>query len=265
MKNLVWPYARLISLIVLVFISRANAQTNGTWINATSNSTWGSTSNWSGGVIADGADGIADFSTLDIAANRTVNLGANRTIGTIIVGDATTASNTWAIANGSGGPWTLTLATSVSVPVIQVVNQTVTISAVLGGSQGLSKTGAGALTLSNVANTLTGGIALSGGALNFANGALGANLVTFASNSTLGWSAGNTQDLSAQLKIEDGVTAIIVTGCEQCDLRFRLTDRAERHGRSHQDRCRSAYPLCCEYLPRNDSGERWTHRSHGWR
>ena len=63
-------------------------------------------------------DAIADFSTLDIAANRTVNLGASRSIGTLIFGDATTPTNNWALANGAGGPWTLTLATSSGAPVI---------------------------------------------------------------------------------------------------------------------------------------------------
>jgi len=199
-------------LFVLLTVQAARGQTNGTWSNAASNSAWSTTTNWSGGIVANGIDAIADFSTLDIAANRTVNLGANRTIGSLTFGDATTPSNTWALANGAGGPWTLTLATSSSAPVIQVVNQTATISAIIGGTQGFSKTGAGTLTLSNAANTLTGGITLNAGTLNFANGSVGSNQIAFAANATLGWSAGNTQDLSAQLKIEDGVTATIATG-----------------------------------------------------
>jgi autotransporter-associated beta strand protein len=201
-----------LGIVVVAFSTPLMAQTNGTWTNATSNSAWSTTTNWSGGLVADGVDAIADFSTLDIAANRTVNLGASRSIGTLIFGDATTASNNWALANGSGGPWTLTLATSSGAPVIQVVNQTTTITALLGGTQGFTKSGAGALTLNNASNTLSGGISLAAGTLNFTSGSLGTNLVTVTANATLGWSAGNTQDVSAQMKVEDGVIATVATG-----------------------------------------------------
>lgn len=201
-----------LGIVVMAFSTPLLAQTNGTWTNATSNSAWSTTTNWSVGLVAEGVDAIADFSTLDIAANRTVNLGASRSIGTLIFGDATTASNNWALANGSGGPWTLTLATSSGAPVIQVVNQTTTITALLGGTQGFTKSGAGALTLNNASNTLSGGISLAAGTLNFTSGSLGTNLVTFTATATLGWSAGNTQDVSAQVKVEDGVTATLATG-----------------------------------------------------
>ena len=201
-----------LGIVVVAFSTPLLAQTNGTWTNATSNSAWSTTTNWSGGLVADGVDAIADFSTLDIATNRTVNLGASRSIGTLIFGDATTASNNWALANGSGGPWTLTLATSSSTPVIQIVNQTTTITALLGGTQGFTKSGAGALTLNNASNTLSGGISLAAGTLNFTSGSLGTNLVTVTATATLGWSAGNTQDVSAQVKVEDGVTATLATG-----------------------------------------------------
>jgi autotransporter-associated beta strand protein len=201
-----------LGIVVAAFSTPLLAQTTGTWTNATSNSAWSTTTNWSGGLVADGVDAIADFSTLDIAANRTVNLGASRSIGTLIFGDATTASNNWALANGTGGPWTLTLATSSAGPVIQVVNPTATITALLGGTQGFTKNGAGALTLNNASNTLSGGISLAAGTLNFTSGSLGTNLVTFTANATLGWSAGNTQDVSAQVKVEDGVTAVLATG-----------------------------------------------------
>jgi autotransporter-associated beta strand protein len=201
-----------LGIVAVAFSTPLLAQTNGTWTNAASNSAWSTTTNWSGGLVADGVDAIADFSTLDIAANRTVNLGASRSIGTLIFGDATTASNNWALANGSGGPWTLTLATSSGAPVIQVVNQTATITALLGGTQGFTKSGAGALTLNNAANTLSGGISLAAGTLNFTSGSLGTNLVTFTANATLGWSGGNTQDVSTQVKVDDGVTAVLATG-----------------------------------------------------
>lgn len=202
----------LFVIITLSVFSQLEAQNSGIWINATTNSTWTNAANWSGSTIADGVDAIADFSTLDIAANRTVNLGSSRSIGTLIFGDATTPTSNWTLANGSGGPWTLTLATSSDTPVIQVVNQTTTVTTLLGGSQGFIKSGTGALTLNNAANTFSGGVTLSAGTLNFSSGSLGSNLVSFSANAILGWSAGNTQDISAQLKIEDGVTATFATG-----------------------------------------------------
>src|SRR5690606_4357716 len=99
--------------------------TNGTWINATSNSTWGTGSNWSGGAIANGADAFADFS-LDIGAARTVNLGASFTVGSLRFDDKTTPSHNWILANGTGGPWELTLATTTGTPTINIVSQTTT-------------------------------------------------------------------------------------------------------------------------------------------
>ena len=202
----VLPFFVFYSFLVL---DSANGQASGTWTNAAANSTWGTTTNWASGTVASGVDAVADFSTLDIAAARTVSLGANWTIGSLIFGDATTPSNNWALANGTGGPWTLTL--SGSAPAINVVNQTTTISAVLGGTQGFTKSGTGALTLTG-ANTITGGINLSTGTLNFSTGSLGANVVDFTGNATLGWNGTNTLDLSAQLKIEDGVTATLAIG-----------------------------------------------------
>ena len=204
------PFASLL-LLLLAIASIARAQTSGTWINASTNSTWSTAANWSGSTVAVGAGATADFSTLDITAARTVNLGTNITIGTIVFGDATTPSNNWTLANGTGGPWALTLATGTGSPVINVVNQTTTISAGLAGSQGFTKTGTGVLTLTG-ANTVTGGINLSAGTLNFAFGSLGTNTVDFTAGAALGWNASNTQDVSSLIKIEDGVTATLATG-----------------------------------------------------
>jgi autotransporter-associated beta strand protein len=47
---------------------------------------------------------------------------------------------------------------------------------------------------------------------------LGSNLVAFTANATLGWSAGNTQDISSQLKIDDGVTAAFAMGANNVTL-----------------------------------------------
>ncbi len=174
--------------------------------------------------MASGIDATADFSTLNLLAARTVNLGANITIGTLIFGDtdAVNSAFNWTLANGTGGPWALTLQTSSDQPTINVVNQTATISAALAGTQGFAKIGTGTLTLSGNNSALTGGITLSAGTLNFAANSLATNVVDITAAATLGWSAGNTQDVSSQIKIEDGVTATLATGANNVTLTTAL-------------------------------------------
>lgn len=134
---------------------------DGVWTN-TAGGSWPTTTNWLAGTVADGTDAIADFSTLDIAANATVTLDGARTVGTLVFGDATTASNDWTLNTGSGGP--LTLAVTAGTPTINVVNRTATIAAVIDGTQGLQKTGAGTLALTG-ANTYSGLTSVDAGTL----------------------------------------------------------------------------------------------------
>ena len=68
----------------------------------------------------------------------------------------------WTLSTGSGDP--LTLAVSSGSPVINVTNQTLTITAALAGTSGLTKTGPGTLTLSG-ANTYSGVTTVSNGTL----------------------------------------------------------------------------------------------------
>lgn len=137
--------------------------TDGTWTNITSGGQWSNTTNWSGGTVAIGTDGIADFSTLNITADNTLHLDAPRTIGQLKFGD-TTPSNNWILDNNSNNTNILTLAVTSASPTITVNNQTATISAVMSGSQGLLKAGAGQLTL-GAAETYTGATTISAGTL----------------------------------------------------------------------------------------------------
>ena len=184
---------------------------DGTWNVLTNNASWALDTNWQGNAIANGTNAVANFNTLNLTANRNVNLNGLFSVGKLIFGD-TTGSNNWTLSNGAGG--TLTLITDTGIaPVIEVVNEATTMAATLAGTQGFTKTGAGTLTLTSAAITLTGGISLSEGTLNFAAGSLGTNVLTVGS-ATLVWAAGNTQDLTAtdQLRIADGVTAVLNTG-----------------------------------------------------
>ena len=156
-----------ISLVILCALGAGDTAlaTNGTWIH-TSSAAWDVNGNWSGSIIANGTDGIADFSTLNIGADVMVHLNSPRTIGNLIFGD-TTPSNNWILDNNTVPANILTLSVSSGSPTITVNNDTATISAVLAGMQGLTKTGAGTLTVS-AANTYTGGTIVNGGILSVA-------------------------------------------------------------------------------------------------
>jgi autotransporter-associated beta strand protein len=139
---------------------------SGVWTNPNGGS-WNVAGNWENGLIASGVDAVADFSTLDLSANPTVSLNGARTVGTLIFDDRDPATkHTWTLATGSAG--TLTLATSSGTPNVASMSGTNVISAVVAGTQGFTKTGAGQITLS-AASTITGTIAVNAGTLEVQN------------------------------------------------------------------------------------------------
>ena len=156
---------------------------NGIWIS-TASGNWGAATNWVGSSIAAGAANSADFSTLSLSSNLTVTLDSARTIGSLIFGD-TTATYNWTLA----GTNTLTLGTS---PVINVENQSATITTPLAGTAGLSKIGLGALILGGASNSFAGGTTVNAGslALDFsAANSPASNLIASANSLTLGGGA----------------------------------------------------------------------------
>jgi autotransporter-associated beta strand protein len=189
------PRRLLAFLATLAFSHTATAQTF-TWTNLAGGS-WSTAGNWSA-TPTFGSDVILDFSTLNITANATTTLDGDRTAGTLKFGDAATASNDWIVNSGTSG--TLTLATTAGTPIIQVVNRTATINAVLAGTQGFEKTGSGTLLLGNNSNTFTGGVTVSAGTLQLGNLAatgthtFSGTALTVASGATLsmGGSSGGT-------------------------------------------------------------------------
>jgi len=143
---------------------------NGTWTN-TASGLWGDAANWSGGAAADGADATAFFNAIDIASNTSVRLGAALTLGGIVFGD--TSTNTpagWILDDDSNAGHVLTLdgtAPTLTVEPLgseQGTKKTVVVRAVLAGTNGLTKAGAGTLTLSR-ANTYRGETTVSDGTL----------------------------------------------------------------------------------------------------
>ena len=137
----------------------ANILNWATWTNLAGGA-WPTTGNWLNGV-GNGADITADFGTLALAANPTVALDGPRTIGNLIFNDQSPIKHTWTLNTGSAGP--LTLAVSSGSPMISN-NVTTTIGAVLATSNGLTKTGAGTLTLTGK-NFYSGTTTLNAGML----------------------------------------------------------------------------------------------------
>jgi len=160
---------------VLAFLAVSAQATDGTWTNL-AGGVWSTTGNWASGTIADGTNAVADFSTLNITANATVNNDAPHTVGTLRFGD-TTPSHNWALTNS-----TLTLATSLGVPTIDVSNGSVTIGTALQGTQGLFKTGSGQLNIDKTSNatglnTYSGGTYILAGTLMFGSGSYDSGLI----------------------------------------------------------------------------------------
>ncbi len=102
-----------------------------------------------------------------------------------------------------GAPYTATLAADVLPGRVTFRNQTqpATLAGAFGieGSAALYKYGAATSTVLN-ANSYGGGTYLTAGTLAFANNSLGLGNVTFVSNSTLQWVAGNAQDVSGKIQ-----------------------------------------------------------------
>ena len=152
----------------------------GVWTNMT-DSVWTSTSNWSGGCVANGNGFIADFSTLDITSDRTVMLDSARTVGGLKFGDVAGAQN-WTLSGAP--PLTLDGGTGYA-PTITVTRNTATLTTTLTGSNGFIKRGDGTLTLAGT-NLLGGGLIVSGGSVSVAGGT-----TTFGSGtSTVGYLTG---------------------------------------------------------------------------
>ena len=132
------------------------AAVSGTW-TADASGNWSDSNNWFGGNVADGDGNTADFSTINLTADRTITLDAPHTISILKFGD-TAPDHNWTLAGAN----TLTLGTA---PVINVANQTATISAVIAGTAGLTKTGLGTLTLGGATDAYTGGTKVNAGTL----------------------------------------------------------------------------------------------------
>ena len=128
--------------------------------------TWSTPTNWLNEVAPNGSGVLVDF-TLVKTAPRTVTLDLNRTVGSLVFGSADAFP--WTLARTGSNILTLDVPSGSPVIESQDVGLDVdtTISAVLAGSKGMTKTGAGTLSLTGT-NTYTGTTAITGGRLTVA-------------------------------------------------------------------------------------------------
>ncbi|MGC4017320.1 MAG: autotransporter-associated beta strand repeat-containing protein [Luteolibacter sp.] len=192
-------------LTVVCFSLRAHAA-DGTWTNLTSGGLWSDTANWSGGTIADGSGFTANFNTLNLTADNTVHLDGAHTLTNLIFGDTTTSTaGGWILDNNGNAANILTLAGTTPTITVNALgtNKSATISAVIDGTVGLTKAGAGNLVLSAV-NTYTGATTVSAGTLTMGvNNALN-------SSSTLAFSSSGTSGTLGTVDI--GATSQTIAG-----------------------------------------------------
>ena len=206
----------LTSAVATVNIGVTTTGGTSVWVNV-AGGVWSTSTNWFGRSVADGWGRTADFSTLDITSNLVVHLDSVRTNGSFIFGD--TVTNTaygWTVDNNGSAGNVLTLAGDIPTITVNALGGAadVKLSAVIAGTNGLTKAGAGPLTLSGV-NTYTGGTVINGGKLTVTSdlnlgavpGTFNANSITL-SNGTLNINANISLSAKRGIYLAGGVSII---------------------------------------------------------
>lgn len=177
---------------------------SGTWITDGSG-TWSDSTNWSASTIADASGSTAFFNAVNLSADTTVSLDSARTLSSLMFGDADPSSAAaWLVDNHGDSANILTLGTNPTITVQALGSgKGATISAQLAGSAGLTKAGAGTLTLAG-ANSFSGTLTVSAGALKVDAGAGG----TLTGNAlTLGTTTGGRGTFNYDNTIAAGAAA----------------------------------------------------------
>ena len=218
---------RVMTVLALIALAagRAQAATN-TWnklVSGNASGSWATAANppWSSGTLP-GATDTADFNTLDITADSTVTLDGNQSINALIFGDTTTSSAAnWILSGGSPSTSTLTLGgTAPTITVNALGNgKAATISAVLAGTAGLTKAGAGTLILTGT-NTFSGAMTNLAGTLQIGDGTTatataGTGVLTNSATLTLNLNAaatlGNSKIYNSGTIQNSGVGKVTIT------------------------------------------------------
>lgn len=240
-----------LAIIALACPRSLHAQTSSTWTNTSSNTaSWQNSGNWNNGVP--NAVGSSASIIADITAPQTITLDGAVVLGSLTIGDPTAAGassytvNAGTYTSGSStlagtltfdvasGGATLTQTANSAANLITAnialadpltisnaaTSAALTLSGVISGSGGITKTGAGPLVLTG-ANTFTGGLNLSVGSLRVGNNAaLGTgtatigNTTTLMANSTASRTLANALSLSGSFTLGDATNsgALNLTG-----------------------------------------------------
>jgi len=180
----------------------ADILTTATWTDTATPATWDTAANWQNSVVGTGSGNTADFNSVNITADTTVNLNSARTIGHLIFGDTDSSGASWTLANNGTAANKLILAGT--TPTVTVNNLgaagKATISAVVDGTVGLTKSGEGTLALTG-ANTYSGGTVVNNSTLSInTDGALGA-VPGSATPANITLNGGTLQTAAASLSI----------------------------------------------------------------
>jgi len=159
-------------LIAAVFAAWAGGAraADGTW-NADADGLWSLNANWLTNIIAEGSGFTANF-TYNITADRTVHLDGNSTLTSIVFSDSvTTTPGSWILDNNGTSTNHLILAGTTPTITINALGtgKTAAISAIVEGATGLTKAGAGTLSLGG-ANIYSGSTTITAGALRAVDG-----------------------------------------------------------------------------------------------
>jgi len=174
-----------------------------TWI-VDASGFWSAPGNWWGGTPPAGSGVTAYLNLADITADRTIHLDGTVTLGNLLFGDTVLSSGAgWTLDNNGNAGNVPTL--DGSTPTISVyalgAGKAATVSAVLSGTEGLTKSGVGILALGG-ANIYTGTTTLAAGTLQANNAsALGnGSIITFGGGALQFTSLSSGQDWSARFK-----------------------------------------------------------------
>lgn len=196
-RMLIVASAALAIVVVHVNPAQVHAQ-SGTWSSA-GVSSWNNTARWTGGVVAGGTNNTATFTV-----GGTASLLSN-----IVLGNLTTGATRVQIRSGTQANYVdltneqIEFATTSGVPAITNAGR-LDMFAIIAGSQGLTKAGAGTMYL-NRPNTYTGVTTITTGQ------------VRLAQNNGLGDSSvgnGTVIQSGAQLRLDNASTSSGVTGIQ---------------------------------------------------